>query len=593
MSINCNVRYKIRKFYLNLNFLIVFVAKKVQDGISAKIQDDTMKKRIVSLLVISAVASSIHAATQSMVWGDANKSLPPVKQNPLIKKGVIKSVAGKQSDYELQLQDESKGKTRHTRYQITYKGIPVWGYQVIYHSKDGGKETVTGMNITGIEKDVHSINGVFSASDIEKKILGTVRDPIKFQNTTKVIFIDNDNKAHLAYHLSYYSNSKKTRIKAPNYIVDANSGELLKQWDEVRHERIGQGLGGNAFPLPYRSGMFQHGNALPGLPSLGKFDVSVKDGTCTVENDSIKVMNLRNYNLGYDVFPITTFAESMLKLQAFSYPCDDTNLYLNYADGATGPVNYAFSPVNDTMYFAQQTLDMYEKVYGVKKPIGDDLPLRAYTHLGDMDNAFAVPTIIVDGTLVAHQQIVIGNGNEFLTAPAQSVLGHELSHNFTALHSGLMYEGQSGGINESFSDMAAIALQEYLRRDYPWYWDGEDWTIGREAVKGGQPMRYMDDPAKDGFSIGNAADFTDKLDVHGSSGVFNRAFYLLAHKPGWSIQRAFQVMVDANMNYWSPIAYYDFAACGVIQATIDRRMDKTPVIEAFAEVGVVCPMHKA
>ncbi|MBL7481599.1 M4 family metallopeptidase [Legionella bononiensis] len=552
-----------------------------------------MKKRIASFLVISAVASSVQAASQNLVWGDANKSLPQFEQKNSLKQGLIKSSTVQQSDYKLQLQNESKTSSNHARYQLTYKGIPVWGYQVIFHSKKGSKDTVTGMNVTGIEKDISSINGVYSADEIEQKILGSVSKPVKFKNINKIIFIDTDNKAHLAYHLSYYSNSEKAHIKAPNYLIDANTAKVLKQWDEVRHERIGQGLGGNAFPLPYRGGMFQHGNALPGLPSLGKFDVSVKDGICSVENETLKVMNLENHDLGYDVFPITTFAESMLNIPAFSYACDESNFYLNYADGATGPVNYAFSPVNDTMYFAQQTLDMYEKIYGVKKPIGDDLPLRAYTHLGDMDNAFAIPTISIDGLIVAHQQIVIGNGDEYLTAPAQSVIGHELSHNFTAINSGLLYEGQSGGINESFSDMAAIALQDYLRRDYPWYWDGEDWTIGREAVKGGQPLRYMDDPTKDGLSIGNAAHFTDSLDVHMTSGVFNKAFYVLAHKPGWSIQKAFQIMVDANMNYWSPIAYYDFAACGVIQAAIDRKFDKTPVIEAFAEVGVVCPMHKA
>ncbi|KTD34464.1 virulence metalloprotease [Legionella moravica] len=552
-----------------------------------------MKKRIASLLVISTVASSAHAVSQNMVWGDSNKSLPQFEQKHSFKQGVINSVAVQQNDYKLQLSDEAKASANHARYQLMYKGIPVWGYQVIYHSKQGSKDTVTGINVTGIEKDISSIKGAFSAKEIEQAILGSVSHPVKFKKMNKVIFIDSDNKAHLAYHLSYYSNSEEKHIKAPNYLIDANTAKILKQWDEVRHERIGQGLGGNAFPLPYRGGMFQHGNALPGLPSLGKFDVSVKDGMCSVENDSLKVMNLENLALGYDVFPITTFAESMLNIPVFSYACDESNLYLNYADGATGPVNYAFSPVNDTMYFAQQTLDMYEKHYDVKKPIGDDLPLRAYTHLGDMDNAFAIPTISLDGLIVAHQQIVIGNGDEYLTAPAQSVIGHELSHNFTAINSGLFYEGQSGGINESFSDMAAIALQDYLRQDYPWYWDGEDWTIGREAVKGGQPLRYMDDPTKDGRSIGHAAQYTDALDVHMTSGVFNKAFYLLAHKPGWSVQKAFQIMVDANMNYWSPIAYYDFAACGVIQAALDRKLDKSPVIDAFAEVGVVCPMHKA
>ncbi|TAL63943.1 MAG: M4 family peptidase, partial [Legionella sp.] len=494
-----------------------------------------------------------------------------------------------QSDYQLVLIPDVNEQNKHQRYQITFKEIPVWGHQVIYHSKNGTKDTITGMSAKGIENDITKTTGKFSSEQIENKLLENEKDEVKFKNSTKVIYIDDNEKAHLAYHFSYYTNSEETHIKAPNFLVDANTGEILKQWDEVRHERIGQGLGGNAFNLPYRAGMYQHGDALPNLPSLGKFDVTVKNGLCNVENESIKVMNLENHDLGYDIFPITVIAEALLKLKSFSYACSPTSLFLNYSDGVTGPVNYAFSPVNDTMYFAQQTLDMYEKVYGVKKPIGDDLPLRAYTHLGEMDNAFAVPTIRIKGIILAHQQVVIGNGNEFLTAPAQSVLGHELSHNFTAVNSGLNYEGQSGGINESFSDMAAIALQDYIRRDYPWYWNGEDWTIGREAMIGGSPMRYMDDPTKDGMSIANASGFNDKLDVHTTSGVFNKAFYILAHKPNWSIQKAFQVMVDANMHYWSPIAYYDFAACGVIQAAADRKWDKASVIESFAEVGVTCP----
>ena len=40
--------------------------------------------------------------------------------------------------------------------------------------------------------------------------------------------------------------------------------------------------------------------------------------------------------------------------------------------------------------------------------------------------------------------------------------------------------------------------------------------------------RYMADPPLDGKSIGTAADFCPGMDVHHSSGVFNKAFYLLA-----------------------------------------------------------------
>jgi pseudolysin len=520
-----------------------------------------------------------------MIWGEQGHG-PDLFQ----KKGKHNkfSVVSPQQDY--QLQQLPSDNNDHIRYQIMYKGIPVWGHQLISHTRSGSKPLMTGIQVSGIENDVTSIEGKLSAEMAQQKVMSAYQNP-KLQQAEKVIYLDQNNKAHLAYHIAFFAASTQKPIQSINAIIDANTGAILKQWDAARSQKIGQGPGGNSFPLPYRPGMFQHGDALPGLPSLGKVDVQLRDGQCFVENDNIKVFNLANVPLGFDAFPITTFAEKKLKLPVFSFPCEEGGLNLNYSDGATGPVNYAFSPVNDTMYFATETLEMYQKVYGVPKPIGDDLPLKAYTHLGLMDNAFAVPTIKLGRLTMAHQQIVIGNGSDILTAPAQTVLAHELSHLFTAVNSNLIYDNQPGAINEAFSDMAAIALLDYLRKDYSWYWDGEDWSIGREAMIGGlQPIRYMDDPTKDGISIAHMDSYVDSLNVHQTSGVFNKAFYNLAHKPNYSVQRAFQLMVDANRNYWSPIAYFDFAACGVIQAAHDRHWDKQAVIDSFAEVGVKCPV---
>ncbi len=553
-----------------------------------------MNKGMISLLAM-AVSLTAHAAKQEPLWGAVDQVLPQLKQDelPFGKHGLSTMLQNtQQKDYQLQLIGNAKANSQHVRYQLVYKNIPIWGQQLIFHAHPGATPTVTGINITDIETDITSIKGTLSAADVEQKIMAGVHESVKFKTINKVIYIDEKDKAHLAYHLSFYTNGKKEPITAPNYLVDANTGKILKEWNNIHSKRIGQGMGGNAFPLPYRPGTFQHGNAIPGLPSLGKFDVQSEDGVCHVQNNAIRVLNLENAPLGYDSFPITIFDEANFNLKAFSYPCSPFSQYLNYSDGTSGPVNYAFSPVNDTMYFAQKTIDMYVHVYGIDNPLGTDLPVRAFTHLGEMDNAFAIPTIYFQGILVAHQQIVIGNGSSFLTAPAQSVIAHELSHNFTEQNSGLIYQGQSGGLNEAFSDMAAIALEDYISKEYPWYWDGEDWTIGREAVIGGQPLRYMDDPTQDGRSIGDASDYNDWIDVHHSSGVFNKAFYLLAHKPGWSVEQAFQVMIHANQNYWSPIAYFDFAACGVIQAAVDFDIDKTAVIESFAEVGVFCPMHR-
>lgn len=552
-----------------------------------------MEKGLVAFLALS-VSANAFAASQQMIWGnDSNQTIPKLKSATKVQTFTKQAHASAQSDYQLEPVKSKDKQNNHTRYQITYKGLPVWGHQLVFHKKNAqSKPEITGINVSGIEHDVTSIQAKLSPEQAENLILAKLTTPVKYKKIKKVIFIDGNEKAYLAYHLSFFINKPEKPISAPNYMLDANTGEVLKEWNEARSEKIGQGLGGNSITLPYRAGMYQYGSALPNLPSLGKFDVQAKDGFCHVENENFMVVSLMNYPLGYDAFPINVLAEKKIHLSAFSYPCGPESLYLNYADGMSGPMNYSFSPINDAMYFAEKTVEMYQTVYGVQKPLGDDLPVRTYTHLGEMDNAFAISTIEHDGFILAHQQVVVGNGDKFLTAPTQSVLAHELSHNFTALNSGLFYEGQAGAINEAFSDMAAIALQDYIRQEFPWYWDGKDWALGREAVLDGEPIRYMDDPTQDGYSIGHSADYTDDVDVHNSSGVFNKAFYLLANKPDWSIQKAFQVMVDANQYYWSPIAYFDFAACGVIEAAIDNKYDKDAVIEAFDEVGVQCPMHK-
>ncbi len=59
-------------------------------------------------------------------------------------------------------------------------------------------------------------------------------------------------------------------------------------------------------------------------------------------------------------------------------------------------------------------------------------------------------------------------------------------------------------------------------------------------------FRYLIDPTMDGKSIGHADDFCPGMNVHYSSGVFNRAFYLLATTENWDVMKAFEVFVTAN-----------------------------------------------
>jgi Zn-dependent metalloprotease len=67
-----------------------------------------------------------------------------------------------------------------------------------------------------------------------------------------------------------------------------------------------------------------------------------------------------------------------------------------------------------------------------------------------------------------------------------------------------------------------------------------DWLVGATIFKGaGLALRYMHDPPLDGSSIDHASDYYTGLDVHYSSGVYNKAFYLLSTTDGWDTEKVF------------------------------------------------------
>src|SRR3546814_18966365 len=59
--------------------------------------------------------------------------------------------------------------------------------------------------------------------------------------------------------------------------------------------------------------------------------------------------------------------------------------------------------------------------------------------------------------------------------------------------SNLTYSGQSGGMNEAFSDMGGEATE--------YFWKGSnDFLVGPEIFKGAGALRYMNNPPPDGSS---------------------------------------------------------------------------------------------
>ena len=92
----------------------------------------------------------------------------------------------------------------------------------------------------------------------------------------------------------------------------------------------------------------------------------------------------------------------------------------------------------------------------------------------------------------------------------------------------------SGGMNEAFSDMAGEAAESFMKKS-------NDFMVGADIFKKNGALRYMFNPPKDGRSIDHASKYNSNMGVHYSSGVFNKAFYLLATTSGWDVRKAFHV----------------------------------------------------
>jgi len=109
------------------------------------------------------------------------------------------------------------------------------------------------------------------------------------------------------------------------------------------------------------------------------------------------------------------------------------------------------------------------------------------------------------------------------------VVGHELSHAVTEYISGLIYTGQSGGLNESFSDIMGEALD--LTNSSGHDTASVRWDIGEEIPRTGT-VRDMMDPERFGSAgdprmSGTAGAWVCSTDVHYSSAVQNKAFALM------------------------------------------------------------------
>jgi pseudolysin/vibriolysin len=433
---------------------------------------------------------------------------------------------------------------RHVvRQQQMYRGVPVYGRSIaVVQDAQGNALRASGALMQQSQQQLISVvprlNKGRAIAALRAHAHTVLVAGAKLENEKADLFVYPQEGAapRLVYRVSYFVGGNNP--SRPTAIIDANTGAVIHSWDGLTHASA-NGPGGNQ-----KTGKYTYGTDYAAL------DVTQSGSTCYLQNADVKTYNLNHGSSGGSLV---------------SFTCPTSN---------TDAINGAYSPVNDAHHFGGVVHDMYESYTGAP-PLSIQLLMKVH-YQSNYENAFW------DGSAM-----YFGDGaGTFYPLVSLDVTSHEISHGYTEQNSGLEYSGQSGGMNEAYSDIAGEAA-EYFDRG------SADFLVGADIVKTsagiGDALRYMCNPPQDGGSIDNAADYYNGLNVHYSSGVYNKSFCLLAKTSGWDVKKAFQVYALANKVYWTATSTFNSGACGVESAATDLGYDKNDVITAFSGVGVNCP----
>ncbi|MEN3276177.1 MAG: zinc metalloprotease ZmpA [Massilia sp.] len=249
--------------------------------------------------------------------------------------------------------------------------------------------------------------------------------------------------------------------------------------------------------------------------------------------------------------------------------------------GSTMDANGQTAAVN-AMWGLMNTYDSLKNVLGWQSLDGHNTATYIAVHVNTAyDNAYYSDTC---------RCMFIGDGNSFSSLGSIDVIGHEMGHGVTAATSDLIYSGESGGLNESSSDIGGEVAEAYARaggKGDTIPAGGNDWMLGAEIGPRGVPLRWMYRPSKDGSSPDAWSTSLRRLDVHYSSGPNNRMFYFLAQgsqadedgdyyskylvkspqaMTGIGIDKAFRIWFKANTTKFTSSTNYAEARTKMIES---------------------------
>ncbi len=451
----------------------------------------------------------------------------------------------------------------HTKHQQYYKGLKVEFGTYVTHARNGFIETMSG-DYKKIDDDFdtkavvpESIALAYAVKSVgAKEYMWQTEDAAEYYSKVKgklqpageLVIIENFQgltkadkiKPRLAWKFDIYATQPLSRA---NVYIDAKNGEWIFS-DAIIHHAAAPGT----FATRYSGTQSSTTDSFNG--SFRLRDVSRGLG--------VETYNLRkgtNYNRAVDF-------------------TDANNSWTEYANANKD--NAAL----DAHMGAQNTYDYFKNVHNRNSYNNAGAKIRSYVHYStNYVNAFW------DGTRMTYGD---GNGTSFDPLTSQDVCSHELGHAVCSSSANLVYQKESGALNEALSDIWGACVEYYKFPTKGTWKVGEDFDIANhQGFRNMQNPNQFSDPDTYGGSFWINPNCTpssanDYCGVHTNSGVLNFWFYLLTtggtgtndlgnayNVASIGILDAAKITYRMETVYMTSSTNYAGARTGAIQAAID------------------------
>ncbi|MCC7505259.1 MAG: M4 family metallopeptidase [Saprospiraceae bacterium] len=474
---------------------------------------------------------------------------------------------------------------QHVRLQQVFQGVPVYGGEMIAHTKNGAFESLNGRYYPTLRIGT---TPALSAQDALLAVTNHI-GPGKVKTDWTAEELQNMGGAAFSTELVIYHPKRALDVAQlawvveghPNflnrvvYFIDAQTGAVLHHYDHTCNL-----LPGHLHPSPRQEDTPPPvtGNGVDLLNVNRSFGAWQSGGTIYLEDASKPMFNSAQSQMpGSPVGAIVT-------LTGFNTSPQNSNF--DYGIVTSNSTTFNNPTAVSAHYNAGKSYDYYKNTFNRNSIDGVGGNIVSFINISEPDGS-SMENAFWNGDYMFY-----GNGGSFFKPLARGldVAGHEMTHGVVEKTANLEYQDESGALNESFADVFGAMI------------DRDDWKIGEDVMQSGvSPSGALRDLSNPHNGANSSSPFwqpnhvseqyngpDDNGGVHINSGIPNRAFYLFASNANVGKDKAEQVYYKALRDYLVKSSQFVDARIAVIQAANDLYGSSVAGVAAssFSAVGI-------